>query len=107
MAPEFWTPGMTAPLEEFVTRIVRRIEEFRVDHGLDRADVSVELADGSLHRLASISSDPGFGFVTLSPHCEAGEPEELIVPLGSIREIRIAAVEDEQRLGFAPPAETI
>ena len=105
MAPELWTPGMTAPLEEFVTRIVRRIEEFRVNHGLDRADVSIELADGSLHRLASISSDPGFGFVTLSPHCEAGEPEELIVPLGAIREIRIASVEDEQRLGFAPPAE--
>lgn len=100
---ELWTPGMTAPLEEFVTRIVRRIEEFRVNHGLDRADVSVELADGSLHRLASISSDPGFGFVTLCPHCASGEPEELIVPLGSIREIRIAAVEDEQRLGFAPP----
>jgi hypothetical protein len=107
MAPELWTPGMTAPLEEFVTRIVRRIEEFRVNHGLERADVSVELADGSLHRLASISSDPGFGFVTLCPHCEAGEPEELIVPLGSIREIRIAAVEDEQRLGFAPPPDAI
>lgn len=104
MPPELWTPGMTAPLEEFVSRIVRRIEEFRVAHGLDRAGVSVELSDGSLHRLASISSDPGFGFVTLSPHRDPDEAEELIVPLGSIREIRIAAVEDEQRLGFAPPA---
>ena len=100
---ELWTPGMAGPLDELVTRIVRRIESFRIEHGLDRADVSVELADGSLHRLSSISSDPGFGFVTLCPHCEAGEPEELIVPLGAIREIRIAAVEDEQRLGFAPP----
>ena len=96
---------MTGPLEELVSRIVRRIESFRVEHGLERAGVSVELADGSLHRLASISPDPGFGFVTLCPHCEGGEPEELIVPLGAIREIRIASVEDELRLGFAPPAD--
>jgi hypothetical protein len=96
---------MTGPLDELVSRIVRRIESFRVEHGLERAGVSVELSDGSLHRLASISSDPGFGFVTLCPHREAGEPEELIVPLGAIREIRIASVEDELRLGFAPPPE--
>lgn len=104
--PELWTPGMAGPLEELVSRIIRRIESFRIEHALERAGVSVELADGSLHRLASISSDPGFGFVTLCPHCEAGEPEELIVPLGAIREIRIASVEDEQRLGFAPPPES-
>ena len=102
--PELWTPGMTGPLDELVTRIERRIESFRSEHGLERAGVTVELADGSLHRLASISSDPGFGFVTLCTHCEAGDPEELIVPLRSIRQIRIAAVEDEQRLGFAPPS---
>jgi hypothetical protein len=101
--PELWTPGMTGPLEDLVRRIVRRIEEFRTEHNLERAGVSVELADGSLHRLASLSAEPGFGFVTLCPHYESGEPEELIVPLGSIREIRLTAVEDEQRLGFAPP----
>lgn len=94
---------MAGPLEELVSRVIRRIESFRVEHGLERAGVSVELADGSLHRLASIAPDPGFGFVTLCPHCEPDEPEELIVPLGAIREIRIAAVEDELRLGFAPP----
>ena len=99
--PELWTPGMTGPLEELVTRIVRRIEDFRTEHGLERAGVSVELADGSLHRLASLSAEPGFGFVTLCPHCDSGEPEELIVPLGAIREIRIAAAEDEQQLGFS------
>jgi hypothetical protein len=102
--PELWTPGMTGPLEELVTRIVRRIEDFRIEHGLERAGVSVELADGSLHGLASLSAEPGFGFVTLCPHCDSGEPEELIVPLGAIREIRIAAAEDEQRLGFSPPS---
>ncbi|MEI7759944.1 MAG: hypothetical protein WCJ67_04150 [Thermoleophilia bacterium] len=103
--PELWTPGMSGPLEEFVKRVVRRIDDFRTENGLEQADVSVELADGALHRLASISSEPGFGFITLCPHCEAGKPEELIVPLGAIREIRISAVEDEQRLGFAMPAD--
>ncbi len=103
MPPELWVPGVAGPSEELVSRIVRRIEVFRTDHGLERAGVSVELADGSLHRLASISAEPGFGFVTLCPHCEEGEPEELIVPLGAIREIRIAVVEDEQRLGFSAP----
>ena len=78
--PELWTPGMTGPLDELVDRIERRIESFRSEHGLERAGVSVELADGSLHRLASISAEPGFGFVTLCPHCDEGEPEELIVP---------------------------
>jgi len=104
--PELWTPGMAGPLEELVTRIVRQIEDFRSEHGLDQAGVSVELADGALHTLASLSSEPGFGFVTLRPHCDDGEPEELIVPLGAIREIRIAAVEDEQRLGFSPPVDS-
>ena len=56
--PELWTPGMTGPLDELVSRIERRIEAFRNEHGLERAAVSVELADGSLHRLATISPSP-------------------------------------------------
>ena len=102
--PELWTPGTSGPLDELVERIVRRIEAFRTEHGLEQAGVSVELADGSLHRLASLSAEPGFGFVTLCPHYDDGEPAELIVPLGSIREIRIGAVENEPRLGFSAPA---
>jgi len=101
--PELWTPGMSGPLDELVTRIVRRIEEFRDEHELEQAGVSVELSDGSLHRLASLSAEPGFGFVTLCPHRDAGEPEELIVPLGAIREIRIGAVTNEPQLGFPAP----
>jgi len=95
---------MAGPLEELVTRIHRRIDTFRDDHGLEGVSVSVELQDGSLLRLARLSHEPGFGFVTLCPHHEEGEPEEVIVPLGMIREIRIAAVEPEQRLGFSVPA---
>jgi hypothetical protein len=102
--PELWTPGMTGPLDELVSRIERRIESFRGEHELEKAAVSVELADGSLHRLATISPEPGFGFVTLCPHCPDGEPEELIVPLGAIREIRIGVPEDEHRLGYFPPS---
>ena len=73
--PELWIPGTAGPLDELVKRIERRIEGFRTEHGLERAGVSVELTDGSLHRLASISPEPGFGFITLCPHCDQGEPE--------------------------------
>ena len=92
---------MTAPAAELVERILRRVEGFTSEHGIKQAAVSVELADGALHRLATLSAEPGFGFVTLCPHCDAGEPEELIVPLGAIREIRIGVAEDQQQLGFS------
>jgi len=99
--PELWTPGMMGPLDELVSRIERRIESFRSEHKLEQAAVSIELADGSLHRLATISPEPGFGFVTLCPHChDDGEPEELIVPLGAIREIRIGVPEGDHHLGY-------
>jgi len=103
--PDLWTPGMAGPLDQLVERIERRAEAFKEEHGFDDVGVEVELHDGSLHRLASLSADPGFGFVTLCPHCADGEPEELIVPLGSVVRIRIGRVEPEQRLGFSvPPA---
>ena len=102
--PELWTPGMAGPLDQLVERIQRRAEAFKENHKLDDVGVEVELHDGSLHRLASISPDPGFGFVTLCPHCEEGEPEELIIPLGSLVRIRISHAEPEQRLGFSVPA---
>jgi hypothetical protein len=96
---------MAGPLEELVKRIHRRIDEFREEHGLEDVGVSVELADGSLHRLARLSAEPGFGFVTLCPHFDDGAPQEIIVPLGAIREIRLSGTEVEQRLGFSVPAE--
>ncbi|MGZ8688461.1 MAG: hypothetical protein ACXWZP_08535 [Gaiellaceae bacterium] len=103
--PELWTPGMIGPLEDLVKRILRRVDGFAAEHGVEKVTVSVELFDGALHRLASFSAEPGFGFVTLCPHCDEGEPEELIVPLGAIREIRIGVDGGEQRLGFSLPAE--
>ena len=93
---------MAGPLEELVGRIHRRIEAFAEEHGVE-AMVSAELADGSLHRLRSISADPGFGFVTMIPHGD--EPQQLIVPLGMIRQLTIAPAEPERRIGFSLPVE--
>jgi hypothetical protein len=92
---------MAGPLEELVKRIQRRAEEFKETHGLEEVAVSVELADGALHRLARISAEPGFGFVTLCPHCDGDDPHELIVPLGVIREIRLAPLEPTAQVGFS------
>jgi hypothetical protein len=96
---------MAGALEELVERIHRRVDSFRSEHGLEQAAVSVELADGSLHRLASLSAEPGFGFVTLCPHGDQSDREEVIVPLGAIREIRIGLPEPEHSLGFTRATE--
>ncbi len=102
--PELWTPGMAGPLDQLVERIQRLVEEFKESHGLADASVEIELHDGSLHRLATLSAEPGFGFITLRPHSDEREPEELIIPLGSLVRIRIGLVEPEQQLGFSVPA---
>ena len=101
---ELWTPGMAGPLDQLVDRVQRQTEEFKEMHGFDEVSVEVELHDGSLHRLRSLSAEPGFGFITLSPHVDEDGPEVLIVPLGSIVRIRIGGIEPEQRLGFSVPA---
>lgn len=95
---------MAGPLEELVKRIHRRIEAFAEDQGISEAAVSIELFDGSLHRLRSLSAEPGFGFISFRPLGD--DDEELIVPLGTVREIRVSAPGPEQRLGFtaAPDA---
>jgi hypothetical protein len=102
--PELWTPGMTGPLDDLVGRIHRRIESFAAEHRLERTMVEAELADGSLLRLVSISAEPGYGFVTLVPHAEPGEPQELIVPLGMIRQLTLSRAEDEAPFGFSLPS---
>jgi hypothetical protein len=101
VSTQLWVPGLAGPLEELVKRIHRRIDDFKEEHGLEDVAVDVELLDGALHRLASLSAEPGYGFLTLCPHCEEGDPKELIVPLGAIREIRLGVVEPEQPLGFS------
>jgi hypothetical protein len=93
---------MAGPLEELVKRILRRVDQFRDEHSLAEVEVSIELADGSLHRLRTLSAEPGFGFVSFCPHCADGEdPQEVIVPLGVVREIRIGSPGPEQAVGFS------
>ena len=101
---DLWTPGVAGPLDDLVARMHRRIEAFAREHGVE-AMVEAELSDGSLHRLKSISAEPGYGFVTFCPHAAAGEPQELIVPLGAIRQLTIGVAEPEHRVGFSLPAE--
>ena len=103
--PDLWTPGMAGPLEDLVARIHRRIEGFASEHGLEQAQVEVELADGALIRLSKLSPEPGYGFLTLVPHAEDGEPQELIVPLGAIRQLTLSRAEPQSPVGFALPAE--
>ena len=90
---------MAGPAEELVKRIERRAERFKEEHGLAEVELTIELLDGSLHRLRTLAAEPGFGFVSFCPH--ADEPEEVIVPLGAIREIRLRVPEPEQAVGFA------
>ena len=102
--PDLWIPGTTGPLNDLVGRIHRRIESFASEHGLEQAMVEVELADGTLLRLASISAEPGYGFLTLVPHPEDGEPRELIVPVGAVRQLTLSRAEPESPIGFALPS---
>jgi hypothetical protein len=101
--PELWTPGMIGPLDDLVARIHRRIESFASEHGLEQAMVEAELTDGALLRLSRLSPEPGYGFITLVPHAEQGEPEEVIVPLGAIRQLTLRRAEAESPVGFSLP----
>jgi hypothetical protein len=101
--PDLWIPGTTGPLDDLVGRIHRRIEAFASEHGLDQAMVEVELSDGALLRLSSISPEPGYGFLTLVPHADDGEPRELIVPIGAVRQLTLSRAEPTSPIGFALP----
>jgi hypothetical protein len=101
LSPELWVPGAAAPsLDDFVARIHRQIEQYTATHAADRSHVEVELADGERLSLQSLSSEPGFGFLTLSV-----EGEQLIVPVGSIRRITLGPADEDRRPGFALPEE--
>lgn len=116
--PELWVPGATGPsLEDFVARIHRKIESFASKRGWERAFVEVQLHDGSVFALHSISPEPGYGLITLCPYPEdeerpwpkSGEdgecpPEELIIPVGSIMRITLGAPEERRRFGFSLPS---
>lgn len=101
MSAHVWTPGAAGPLDEFVHRLSRMVTAFASEHGLDQAEVCIELVDGSRHTLATTSAEPGFGFFSFTPHREDGdEPRKLIVPIGAVRSIDISAPDPERSFGF-------
>ena len=105
MSRDLWVPGAAEPsLDDFVARIHRQIEQYTSTHSADRSHVEVELGDGERLTLQSLSSEPGYGFLTLTVQAE-DEAEQLIVPVGSIRRITLGPADDERRPGFALPKE--
>jgi hypothetical protein len=96
---------MAGPLDEFVSRVNRMASDFAQEHGLDAAEVRIELVDGTPYLVASSSADPGFGFFSFLPHRTAGEePRQVIVPIGAVRSIEISAPDPERQFGFTPSA---
>ena len=101
MSTLLWTPGAAGPLDELVKRITRIVERFAEEHRIEQARVCVELVDGSRHTLASISPEPGFGFLSFTPHEAAeGAPSRVIVPVGAVKTIEVCVPDAEQPFGF-------
>ena len=101
MSTHVWTPGTAGPLDEFVGRLTRMIAAFAQEHALEQAEVCVELVDGSRHTIATTTAEPGFGFFSFTPHTEDGDqPRKVIVPIGAVRSIEIAAPDPERPFGF-------
>lgn len=79
------------------------IASFASEHGLEHAEVCIELADGSRHTLAATSAEPGFGFFSFTPYrADGDEPRKFIVPIGAVRSIEISAPDPERPFGFVP-----
>jgi hypothetical protein len=95
-------PGAAGPLDELVTRIHLRIEEFVAKHGR-QAVVEVQLREGASAVVRSFSAQPGSGFVTLCPHGEDGGEEEWIVPVAAVARITLRAAEEQEPFGFSLP----
>jgi hypothetical protein len=98
---DLWIPGASGPLDDLVARIQLRIEAFGEATG-SQPVVEVELRDGSRAVLRSIDAEPGFGFVTLSPHGDGGE-EEWIVPVAAVARIVLRKAEERDPFGFSSP----
>jgi hypothetical protein len=98
---DLWIPGASGPLDDLVARVQLRIEAFGELTGAPPV-VEVELRDGSRAALRGIDAEPGFGFVTLSPHGDGGE-EEWIVPVAAVARIVLRKAEEREPFGFSSP----
>ena len=100
--PEVWLPGAAGPLDDLVTRIHARVQEFVERHG-KQARVEIDLRDGPTTPVQSLSPEPGSGFFTLCPHVEDGGAEEWIVPVAAVARITLRVAEEEEPFGFSLP----
>jgi hypothetical protein len=104
--PQLWLPGVEGPQDDFVERLHRQIERFASSRGVDRISVEVELDGGARFQLDTISPEPGYGFVTLRPHPtdDPEVPDEVILPIASLRRIELDdANEQRHPFGFTLP----
>jgi hypothetical protein len=100
---ELWVPP-GASTDDLVARVHEQVRRFSEREQCPQTLVEVQLRDGGTYKLDTLSPEPGHGFLTLRPHVEDGDdPEELIVPLAAVAQIRIAPAEPETRFGFALP----
>jgi hypothetical protein len=96
-----WTPGASGPLDELVARVSSMVAGFAQEHGLEQAEVRLELADGSRFLLAAATPEPGFGFFSFVPHTAEGEePRRVIVPIGAVKSIEISPPDPQRSFGF-------
>jgi len=92
---------MAGPLDELLARLNRMVAAFATEHGLDAAEVRIELADGSNHVVASATAEPGFGFFSFVPYRRADEePKNVVVPIGAVKTIEISTPDPEHPFGF-------
>jgi hypothetical protein len=99
---DLWLPGLSGPLDELISRIHLRIEAVAAEAG-KQPRVDVELREGATVAVRSLSAEPGYGFVTLSPHTDDGADEEWIVPIAAVARITLRAAEEDEPFGFSLP----
>jgi hypothetical protein len=105
VSTHLWTPGAAGPLDEFIARVSRIVSSFAAEHGLEQAEVRLELADGSRHTVAAMTPEPGFGFFSFTPHGDEGdEPRRIVVPVGVVRSIEVSPPDPERPFGFVVSA---
>jgi hypothetical protein len=96
---QLWIPGAPGPTEDLVERIQRQAAAQGPN-----VCVTVELLSGASFELISLAAEPGYGFVTLRPHPEGEAPTEVVVPIGSIAQIRLHAPASRPQFGFSASA---
>jgi len=84
------------------------VGDFAEEHGLDQAELRIELVDGSQHVLATATAEPGFGFFSFVPHAgEEEDPKRVIVPIGAVKVIEISRPDPEHPLASPRPARAV